>query len=113
FSLWLVTSIVVLPFAWLNYATMLCVSFALLGSAGGRNPARTRAIWAAIASYFLSLFSFCGIFFLYPWVPLLFTILVGERKSVTCQRTGSPSTRHESLVTIPTPLVYRCAPQAR
>ena len=82
FSLWVVTSIMILPFAWLNYATMLFVSFALLASAGVRNRASTRAMWAALVSYFLSLFAFGGLVYLKPNFPLIWFVLVGESKSI-------------------------------
>jgi len=82
FSLWVITSIMVLPFAWLNYATLLFVPFALLASAGGRNRASIRAMWAAMVSYFLSLFAFGGLFYLQPNFPLICYVLVGESKSV-------------------------------
>jgi Glycosyltransferase family 87 len=82
FALWVVTSIEVLPVSWLNYNTLLFVPFALIVWAAVRDRVSARAIWAAIASYFLSLFAFGGIFFLYPGVPLVFTIVVGESKSV-------------------------------
>jgi hypothetical protein len=81
FSLWVVTSIMVLPFAWLNYATMLFVAFALLAAAGVRNRASARAKYAAMVSYFLSLFAFGGLLFLKPNFPIICFVLVGESKS--------------------------------
>jgi len=82
FALWVVTSIEVLPVSWLNYNTLLFVPFALIASAAVRDRVSERAMWAAIASYFLSLFAFGGTFFLYPGLPAVFVIVVGESKSV-------------------------------
>ena len=82
FALWTITSIEVLPVAWLNYNTLLFIPFALIASAAARGRVSERAMWAAIASYFLSLFAFGGTFFLYPGLPIVFVILVGESKSV-------------------------------
>lgn len=82
FSLWVITSIMVLPFAWLNYAVMLFVPFALLTSAAVHERVSNRAMWAAIGSYFLSLFAFGGLIFLTPAIPIVFVVLVGESKSV-------------------------------
>lgn len=82
FALWIVTSIEVLPVSWLNYNTLLFVPFALIATAATRGRVSERAIWAAMASYFLSMFAFGGTFFLYPGLPLVFVIIVGESKSV-------------------------------
>jgi hypothetical protein len=82
FALWIVTSIEVLPVSWLNYNTLLFVPFALIASAAVHNRASERALWAAIASYFLSLFAFGGLLLLDPRLPIVFVVLVGESKSV-------------------------------
>ncbi|MFZ1118779.1 MAG: glycosyltransferase family 87 protein [Candidatus Binataceae bacterium] len=82
FALWGITSIAILPVSWLNYATLLFVPFALLAAAGVRNQASTRAIWAAMVSYFLSLFAFGGLLLLDPRLPIVFVVLVGESKSI-------------------------------
>ena len=82
FALWVVTSIEVLPVSWLNYNTLLFVPFALIASAGVRNRVSNRAIWAAMLSYFLSVFAFGGLLFLDPRMPIAFVVLVGESKSV-------------------------------
>jgi len=82
FALWVITSIEVLPVSWLNYNTLLFVPFVLIASAAARNRVSERAVWAAISSYFLSLFAFGGTFFLYPRIPIVFVVLVGESKSV-------------------------------
>ena len=57
--------------SWLNYATMLFVPFALLAAAGVRNRVSERAIWAAMVSYFLSLFAFGGLLLLDPRLPIV------------------------------------------
>lgn len=82
FALWVATSIMILPFTWLNYAVMLFVPFALIASAAARNRASTRAMWAAMVSYFLSLFAFGGLMFFTPSIPTVFVVFVGESKSV-------------------------------
>jgi Glycosyltransferase family 87 len=82
FALWVVTSIEVLPVSWLNYNTLLFVPFALIASAGVRNRVSNRAIWAAMLSYFLSVFAFGGLLFLDPRMPIAFVVVVGESKSV-------------------------------
>ena len=82
FALWVVTSIEVLPVSWLNYNTLLFVPFALIASAGARNRVSERAIWAAMLSYFLSVFAFGGLLLLDPRLPIVFVILVGESKTV-------------------------------
>jgi hypothetical protein len=82
FALWVITSIEVLPVSWLNYNTLLFVPFVLIASAAARNRVSERAVWAAISSYFLSLFAFGGTFFLYSRIPIVFVVLVGESKSV-------------------------------
>ncbi|MGA8056814.1 MAG: glycosyltransferase family 87 protein [Candidatus Binataceae bacterium] len=82
FALWGITSIAILPVSWLNYATLLFVPFALLASAGVRNRVSERAIWAAMVSYFLSLFAFGGLLLLDPRLPIVFVVLVGESKSI-------------------------------
>jgi Glycosyltransferase family 87 len=82
FALWVVTSIEVLPVSWLNYNTLLFVPFALIASAAVRNRTSERALWAAIVSYFLSLFAFGGLLFLGPSFPIVFVVLVGESKTV-------------------------------
>ena len=82
FALWIVTSIEVLPVSWLNYNTLLFVPFALIASAAVHNRASERALWAAIASYFLSLFAFGGLLLLDPRLPIVFVVVVGESKSV-------------------------------
>jgi hypothetical protein len=81
FALWVVTSIEVLPVSWLNYNTLLFVPFALIASAGTRNRVSERAIWAAMLSYFLSVFAFGGLLLLDPRLPIVFVILVGESKT--------------------------------
>jgi hypothetical protein len=82
FALWIVTSIEVLPVSWLNYNTLLFIPFALIASAATRNRASGRSLWAAIVSYFLSMFAFGGLLFLDPRLPIVFVIVVGESKSV-------------------------------
>jgi Glycosyltransferase family 87 len=82
FALWVVTSIEVLPVSWLNYNTLLFIPFALIASAGTRNRVSGRAIWAAMLSYFLSVFAFGGLVLLDPRLPIVFVILVGESKTV-------------------------------
>jgi fucose 4-O-acetylase-like acetyltransferase len=61
---------------------MLFVPFALLTSAAVHERVSNRAMWAAIGSYFLSLFAFGGLIFLTPAIPIVFVVLVGESKSV-------------------------------
>ena len=58
------------------------VPFALIASAGVRNRVSNRAIWAAMLSYFLSVFAFGGLLFLDPRMPIAFVVVVGESKSV-------------------------------
>jgi hypothetical protein len=82
FALWVVTSIEVLPVSWLNYNTLLFVPFALIASAAVRNRVSERTIWAAMLSYFLSVFAFGGLLFLDPRLPVVFVVIVGESKSV-------------------------------
>jgi glycosyl transferase family 87 len=82
FALWIVTSIEVLPVSWLNYNTLLFIPFALIASAATRNRASERSLWAAIVSYFLSVFAFGGLLFLDPRLPIVFVVMVGESKSV-------------------------------
>lgn len=82
FALWVVTSIEVLPVSWLNYNTLLFVPFALIASAAVGNRVSERTIWAAMLSYFLSVFAFGGLLFLDPRLPVVFVVMVGESKSV-------------------------------
>ena len=82
FALWIVTSIEVLPVSWLNYNTLLFIPFALIASAATRNRASERSLWAALVSYFLSVFAFGGLLFLDPRLPIVFVVMVGESKSV-------------------------------
>jgi hypothetical protein len=82
FALWVVTSIEVLPVSWLNYNTLLFVPFALIASATVRNRVSERVLWAAMVSYFLSVFAFGGLLFLDPRFPIVFVVLVGESKTV-------------------------------
>jgi glycosyl transferase family 87 len=82
FALWVVTSIEVLPVSWLNYNTLLYVPFALIASAGVSSRVSDRTVWAAMLSYFLSLFAFGGLLFLDPRFPIAFVVLVAECKSV-------------------------------
>jgi hypothetical protein len=82
FALWTVTSIEVLPVSWLNYNTLLFVPFALIASAGVSNRVSDRTVWAAMLSYFLSVFAFGGLLFLDPRFPIAFVVLVAESKSV-------------------------------
>jgi hypothetical protein len=77
-----VASIEVLPVSWLNYNTLLFVPFALIASAAARNRASERAIWAAMLSYFLSVFAFGGLLLLDPRLPIVFVVVVGESKTV-------------------------------
>jgi len=81
FALWVVTSIAVLPVSWLNYNTLLFIPFALIASAGVRNRVSERAIWAAMLSYFLSVFAFGGLLLLDPRLPIAFVVVVGESKT--------------------------------
>jgi hypothetical protein len=81
FALWVVTSIEVLPVSWLNYNTLLFIPFALIASAGVRNRVSERAIWAAMLSYFLSVFAFGGLLLLDPRLPIAFVVVVGESKT--------------------------------
>jgi Glycosyltransferase family 87 len=82
FALWTVTSIEVLPVSWLNYNTLLFVPFALIASAGVSDRVSDRTVWAAMLSYFLSVFAFGGLLFLDPRFPIAFVVLVAESKSV-------------------------------
>ena len=82
FALWVVTSIEVLPVSWMNYNTLLFVPFALIASAGTHNRVSKRAIWAAMLSYFLSVFAFGGLLLLDPRLPILFVIVLGECKTI-------------------------------
>ena len=82
FALWVVTSIEVLPVSWLNYNTLLYVPFALIASAGVSNRVSGRTVWAAMLSYFLSVFAFGGLLFLDPRFPIAFVVLVAECKSI-------------------------------
>jgi hypothetical protein len=84
FSLWVVTSIIVLPITWLNYTTVLFILFATIVSASIRSRVSTRVEWAAIASYFLSLFAFGGLVLIRPGalkLPLM--VVIGETKTVS------------------------------
>ena len=82
FALWTLTSIEVLPVSWLNYNTLLFVPFALIASAGVFNRVSDRTTWAAMLSYFLSVFAFGGLLFLDPRLPIAFVVLVAECKSI-------------------------------
>ncbi|HEY2523612.1 MAG TPA: glycosyltransferase family 87 protein [Candidatus Binataceae bacterium] len=82
FALWTVTSIEVLPVSWLNYNTLLFVPFALIASAGVSDRVSDRTVWAAMLSYFLSVFAFGGLLFLDPRFPIAFVVLVAECKSI-------------------------------
>lgn len=81
FSLWVVTSITVLPITWLNYTTILIVPFAIIISASLAKHVGAKVLWAAMLSYFLSLFAFGGLILVRPGRLILLTILVGESKS--------------------------------
>ena len=81
FTLWVVTSIEVLPVSWLNYNTLLFVPFAAIASASCRSSASLRTMWAAMTSYFLSLFAFGGLIYTgLRFLPAV--VVVAESKSV-------------------------------
>jgi Glycosyltransferase family 87 len=81
FTLWIATSIEVLPVSWLNYNVLLFVPFAAIVWAGRRNRASSRTMWAAMISYFLSLFAFGGLVFT-GLGSLPAVVVVAECKSV-------------------------------
>lgn len=81
FSLWVVTSITVLPITWLNYTTILIVPFAIIISVSLTKHIEAKVQWAAMLSYFLSLFAFGGLVLVRPGRLTFLTILVGESKS--------------------------------
>jgi len=54
----------------------------LIASAGVSDRVSDRTVWAAMLSYFLSVFAFGGLLFLDPRFPIAFVVLVAESKSV-------------------------------
>jgi hypothetical protein len=68
--------------SWLNYNTLLFVPFALIATAAVHNQVSERVLWAAMVSYFLSIFAFGGLLFLDPRLPIVFAVLVGESKTI-------------------------------
>jgi hypothetical protein len=53
FALWVVTSVVLSPTAWVHYLVLALLPFALLARAANEGRASHRAIWMACASYML------------------------------------------------------------
>jgi hypothetical protein len=60
FSLWIMTSVLLSPVAWLHYLVLLLIPFVQLAKAAATGNASKRAEWSAIASYL-----FIGLF---PWL---------------------------------------------
>jgi Glycosyltransferase family 87 len=53
FSLWIVTSILLSPIAWVHYMVLVFILFAQLALAASQGRCSDRAIWAMLASYVL------------------------------------------------------------
>jgi Glycosyltransferase family 87 len=53
FSLWVVTSILLSPIAWVHYMVLVFIVFAQLAIAANKRQCSDRAIWAMLASYLL------------------------------------------------------------
>ena len=53
FSLWVITSILLSPIAWVHYMVLIFIPFAQLAIAANRQRCSERALWAMIASFIL------------------------------------------------------------
>jgi hypothetical protein len=53
FSLWVVTSILLSPIAWVHYMVLIFILFAQLAVAANQQRCSERALWAMVASYIL------------------------------------------------------------
>ena len=60
FSLWVMTSVLLSPTAWVHYQAMALIPFALLADAVNRGRASHRALWIAVASYVVVALSTSG-----------------------------------------------------
>jgi hypothetical protein len=78
FSLWVTTSILLSPTAWVHYLVMALIPFALLAAAVNGGRARPRAIWMAVASYVIISISTAGRSVFGPNATNLFAIAVDE-----------------------------------
>ena len=54
FALWIVTTVLLSPTAWIHYMVLLLVPFAQLAAAANRGEASRRALWMGGASYILA-----------------------------------------------------------
>lgn len=54
YSLWIVTSVLLSPIAWLHYLTLLIIPFVQMVVAAGFRRANRRALWMAAGSYLLA-----------------------------------------------------------
>ena len=63
FSLWVMTSVLLSPTAWVHYLVMALIPFALLTDAVNRGRASHRALWIAVASYVVVALSTSGALF--------------------------------------------------
>ena len=74
FCLWVVTSVMLSPTAWIHYMVLVLVPFAQLAVAANFGRASRRALWAAVASYAL-IAAVCTGCPAEPGAPLLVPIL--------------------------------------
>src|SRR5216684_3172324 len=78
FSLWLMTSVLLSPTAWVHYLAMALIPFALLADAVNRGRASHRALWIAVASYVVVALSTSGRALFGPQATSAIAIAVAE-----------------------------------
>jgi Glycosyltransferase family 87 len=79
FSLWVVTSVMLSPTAWVHYLVLMLLPFARLASAANRGRAPESALWMAAASFVVIALSMNGqsMFSPHSTSPVFITILEG------------------------------------
>jgi hypothetical protein len=78
FSLWVMTSVLLSPTAWVRYLVMALIPFALIADAVNRGRASHRALWIAVASYVVVALSTSGRALLGPHATSSIAIAVDE-----------------------------------
>ena len=78
FSLWVMTSVLLSPTAWVHYLVMALIPFALIADAVNRGRTSHRALWIAVASYIVVSLSTSGRAFFGPHATSPIAIAVDE-----------------------------------
>jgi glycosyl transferase family 87 len=78
FSLWVMTSVLLSPTAWVHYLVMALIPFALIADAVNRGRASHRALWIAVASYVVVALSTSGRALFGPQATSAIAIAVAE-----------------------------------